>query len=160
MRWLRAQGVPDWDTEDVAQEVFAVVHRKLEQFDGANLAGWIYGICKRTASQYRRRVWFRHTVLRHHGFSLETVQDPHGGPAATLATKERYRLVWCILSKMSAKQRTAFVLFEVEGYSGDEIAKLEQIPTKTVWSRLARARKQFVELERQLTVADQEGVLK
>lgn len=154
MRWLRAHGVPDWDTEDMAQEVFTVVYRKLQGFDGDNLGGWIYAICKRTASDYRRRAWFRHAVLRRDEFSEERLPSPHGSPAAALETKERYRLMWRILSKMSAKRRTVFVLFEVEGCTGAEIAELEQIPEKTVWSRLAMARKQFIELERQLRCAE------
>jgi RNA polymerase sigma-70 factor (ECF subfamily) len=47
---------------------------------------------------------------------------------------------------MSDMQRTAFVLFEIEGYSGEEIAELEQIPVNTVWTRLHHARKRFFEL--------------
>ena len=33
------------------------------------------------------------------------------------------------------------VLFEIEGYSGDEIARLLEIPVATVWTRLHHARK-------------------
>src|SRR5262245_27717153 len=64
LRWLRAFGVPDGDMEDVAQEVFLVVQRKLAEFDGRNLSGWLYRIAARTASDYRRRAWFRNLFLR------------------------------------------------------------------------------------------------
>jgi RNA polymerase sigma-70 factor (ECF subfamily) len=47
---------------------------------------------------------------------------------------------------MSAVRRSAFILFEVEGYSGEEIAELEGIPLNTVWTRLHHARKDFVQL--------------
>ena len=33
VRWLRALGIPDADLEDVGQEVFVVVRRKLGQFE-------------------------------------------------------------------------------------------------------------------------------
>ena len=157
MRWLRAYGVPDWDTEDVAQDVFAVVYRKLPRFRGGNLGGWLYAICRRTASDYRRRAWIRHMVRRRDPFSFENVPNPQGSPAAALARKERYYLMWRILSNMSAKQRVVFVLFEVEGYSGEDIAALEEVPLKTVWSRLARARIQFRKLERQWSSAGEAG---
>jgi hypothetical protein len=39
LRWSRAMGGPEADLEDLAQEVFVVVRRKLEAFDGRNLAG-------------------------------------------------------------------------------------------------------------------------
>ena len=76
-------------------------------------------------------------VRRRDPFSFENVPNPHGSPAAALARKERFYLMWRILSNMSVKQRVVFVLFEVEGYSGEEIAALEEVPLKTVWSRLA-----------------------
>jgi hypothetical protein len=37
--WLYALGAPPAETEDLAQEIFIVVRRKLAQFDGGNLAG-------------------------------------------------------------------------------------------------------------------------
>jgi RNA polymerase sigma-70 factor (ECF subfamily) len=56
-RALRHLGVRRADLPDVCQEVFIVVHRRLPDFDTtkSSLSTWIYGICMRTASQYRRR---------------------------------------------------------------------------------------------------------
>src|SRR4051812_35137356 len=59
-RWLRALGGPQSDVEDLAQEVFVVVRRKLPEFDGENLPAWLYRISARTASDARRRSWFKH----------------------------------------------------------------------------------------------------
>ncbi len=55
-----------------------------------------------------------------------------------------------ILLKMSEKRRVAFVLFEVEGYSGEEMAKLLEIPLATVWTRLYHARQEFFTLAKAL----------
>src|SRR5262245_49705869 len=55
-RTLRHLGVADADLEDVCQEVFVTVHRKLPEFEGrSKLRTWLYGICLRVASDYRRR---------------------------------------------------------------------------------------------------------
>src|SRR5262245_17651468 len=55
-RLLRRLGVREADVADMCQEVFVVVHRRLVDFDSSSsLRTWIYGICLRTASQYRRR---------------------------------------------------------------------------------------------------------
>ena len=48
-RWLRAMGVPSAELEDLGQEVFIVVRRKMDAFDGKNLGGWIFRITSRTA---------------------------------------------------------------------------------------------------------------
>ena len=47
---------------------------------------------------------------------------------------------------MSEKLRTTFVLFEIEGYSGEEIAHIQDVPLGTVWTRLHHARKEFWKL--------------
>ena len=50
-RWIRALGAPSGDVEDIAQEVFLVVRRRLRDFDGRNLAGWLYRIASRQVRQ-------------------------------------------------------------------------------------------------------------
>src|SRR4051794_34808398 len=63
-RTLRRLGVGEADVHDVCQEVFVVVHRRLGDFDGtSSLRTWVYGICLRTASQYRRRARHRREEL-------------------------------------------------------------------------------------------------
>jgi RNA polymerase sigma-70 factor (ECF subfamily) len=47
---------------------------------------------------------------------------------------------------MSDKRRTVFALFEVEGYGGEEIADILDVPINTVWTRLHYARKDFFAL--------------
>lgn len=45
LRALRRLGVREADLEDVAQEVFVVVHRKLPEFAGrSSLKTWLFGI--------------------------------------------------------------------------------------------------------------------
>lgn len=52
---LRRMGVMQSDVPDLCQEVLIAVHRKLPSFEGrAELRSWIWAICWRTASTYRR----------------------------------------------------------------------------------------------------------
>src|SRR6478609_4057881 len=54
-RSLRRLGVREEDANDVAQEVFIVVHRKLPEFAGrSKVTTWLYGVCFRVASERRR----------------------------------------------------------------------------------------------------------
>jgi RNA polymerase sigma-70 factor (ECF subfamily) len=145
-RWLRALGAPESDAEDLTQEVFLVVRRKLASFDGRNLPGWLYGITARTASDHRRRRWFRSWFSRAREVELEELECPGVGPEATVASRQDQERFYRLVGKMSAKWRDSFVLFEVEGYSGDEIATLKGLSPTTVRVHLHRARKQFLAL--------------
>jgi DNA-directed RNA polymerase specialized sigma24 family protein len=72
-RWIRALGGPGIDAEDLAQEVFIVVQRKLAIFDGENLAGWLYRIVQFTVRDHRQRAWFRNIFLRSRDVVLDEV---------------------------------------------------------------------------------------
>lgn len=146
-RWARAFGGLDADLEDLVQEVFIVVRRKLDRFDGENLPGWLYRITQRTVSDYRRRAWFRRFWQPP---SFEMLVDPGPSPLEAAERRQAERSISEALSRLSATHRSAFILFEIEGYSGEEIARLENVPVKTVYTRLHYARKDFMSaLERQ-----------
>ena len=155
LRWLRALGIPDADLEDVGQEVFVVVRRKLAGFEGDRLAPWLYRITARTASDHRRRAWFRRLWTRGSRIDFDVLSSGAEGPAEALERREAQRLLDGILARMSEKRRVAFSLYEIEGYSGEEIAQLLAVPVATVWTRLHHARKEF--LERVAELKDEEG---
>jgi RNA polymerase sigma-70 factor (ECF subfamily) len=150
VRWLRALGAPPGDTEDLAQEIFLVVRRQLSRFDGGNLAGWLYRIAQLTVRDHRRRAWFKNLVLRRQGVDLAEMPHAASGPARNLEEAENRRVFQTLVGKMSEKLRTTFVLFEIEGYSGEEIARIQDVPLGTVWTRLHHARKDFWRLVKEL----------
>jgi len=145
-RWIRALGGLDADRDDIVQEVFLVVRRRLKAFDGNNIAGWLYRITTRQVRDFRRRSWVKHIFTRRRAQEPDVL--PHGGtsPAAALERKEEQRVLQTLLLKMAEARRTAFVLFEIEGLSGDEIARIQEIPVNTVWTRLHHARREFFAL--------------
>jgi RNA polymerase sigma-70 factor, ECF subfamily len=142
-RWLRALGAPSADIEDLAQEVFLVVRRRLGDFDGRNVAGWLYRIASRQVWQHRRRRWVQKVFSTRPALNIEDIPDSQGGADTAFETKEKRRQLERIVSRMSEKRRVVFMLFEVEGYSGEEIADTLDVPINTVWTRLHHARKDF-----------------
>ncbi len=144
-RWLRSLGGPDAELEDLAQEVFLVVRRKLSGFDGRNLGGWLYRITARTMSDHRRRAWFKNLFVRRREAPLEKMAATSEDPAQALERRDDERLVFRLLARMNEKRRTVLALHEIEGYSGEEIAALQGIPPATVRTRLHHARKEFAE---------------
>jgi RNA polymerase sigma-70 factor, ECF subfamily len=145
-RWIRAMGGLDMDAEDLAQEVFVVVQRKLGMFDGANLAGWLYRIAQFTVRDYRRRPWFKNVFLRSRYETMDAMASPQAGLEEKLARKQCETRVCELIEQLNPKWRDSFLLFELEGLSSNEIAALQGIPTATVRTHLYRARKQLMDL--------------
>ena len=145
-RWLGALGVPDVDREDLAQEVFLVVRRRLCDFDGRNVAGWLYRIASNKAGQHRRLSWMKVIFSSERSPEIDDLPFEGTSVLANIETKEKVLLLERLLSKMNERRRHVFFLFEVEGHSGEEIADMLDVPMNTVWTRLHHARKDFFEL--------------
>ena len=146
LRWIRALGVREADREDIAQDVFLVVRRRLHAFDGRNPAAWLYRITKRQVRDFRRRTWIKSIFTREHTDADDSMADDRAGPAALLERKQSQRILISLLSKMNPDRRAAFVLFELDGLAGEEIARIQGVAVNTVWKRLHTARKEFLAL--------------
>lgn len=152
-RWIRALGGPSADQDDLIQEVFVVVYRRLHDFDGRNLAGWLYRITAHQVRDYRRLVWIKYIFRRSVALSSE-VPSGKPTPVMMLETRERQRNLEHLLSKLSDPLRAAFVLFEIEGYTAEEIGEMQSVPTNTVRARIHRARKKMTALLESAAKAD------
>lgn len=141
-RGLRRLGIAESDVDDVCQEVFVVVHRKLGEFEGrSSLKTWIYGICARTASDYRRSGRVRREVI-----TEAPPEAPHeGGQHEALALKQARATLDRILDDLDDDKRSVFVLYEIEELTMAEVAEALGCPLQTAYSRLHAARK-LVEL--------------
>lgn len=138
-RCLRRLGVSSADVEDVCQEVFVVVHRKLAQFDGrSSQRAWLYGICVRKASDYRRSARVRRVST---GGRVPEVSVA-ASQAEELDRRAARDLLDDILGKLGERQRVVFVLYEIEQLSMAEIAETLDCPLQTAYSRLRAAREQ------------------
>lgn len=145
------RGVPQRALEDVAQEVFIVVHRKLPEFEGrSSLKTWIAAIVRRVIADYVKKRGNR--PAGDEPLALEPPESTQAGfagptvsPAEELERKSALELLDALLSKMSDDQREVFVLHELEHLSGTEIAELTASNENTVWTRLRAARRIFQE---------------
>src|SRR4051794_41831532 len=55
-RWAARLGGPSADVEDITQEVFVVVNRRLPEFRGqSRMSTWLFGITAKVAANERRR---------------------------------------------------------------------------------------------------------
>ncbi len=140
-RCLAGFGVRDADLQDQTQEVLVIVHRRLQDFDGRSLRGWLYGICQRLAAAYRRKA----SVRRERLASSPHLRSGHeaSGPEDVDARRLELELMK-ILNELDDDKRTVFVLYEVEELTLQEIAEAVGCPLQTAYSRLRAARKHVV----------------
>ncbi len=137
-RALRRLGVREADVEDLSQEVFVIVHRKLPTFEGRSaLSTWIYGICVRVASDHRQRAHVR----REHPTDRPP-DERHSAPQLEeLARGQARALLDRALETLDPDKRAVFVLYEVEELDMPQVAEAIGCPLQTAYSRLYAARK-------------------
>jgi RNA polymerase sigma-70 factor (ECF subfamily) len=153
-RWIQALAGPGADAEDLAQEVFIVVQRKLAGFDGDNLPGWLYRIAQLTVRDHRRRAWFRHIFLRSRDVVLDDLASTADRSDERLHRMEQEARLYRLVNQLNPTWRNSFLLFEVGGLTGEEIARLQGIPPATVRTHLFRARKEMLALVAKLNAGD------
>jgi RNA polymerase sigma-70 factor (ECF subfamily) len=136
---LRRLGVREADVEDVAQEVFVVVHAHLAGFEGrSTLKTWISGICVRKVSEYRRKAHRRREVMLAVVPEREALSDQQ---EQELEQKQQAALLQQGLSRLTDKQFEVFVLYEIEELSMAEVAQAVGCLRFTAYTRLHAARR-------------------
>jgi RNA polymerase sigma-70 factor (ECF subfamily) len=137
IRTLRHLGIKDADVEDVAQEVFVTVHRKLAEFEGrSKLRTWLYAICLRVASDHRRRAY----VMRERVTDSPPIDAGERTGDEPDATLESRTFVRSLLDGIDDDKRAVLVLYEIEGLTMREIADIVGCPLQTAYSRLHAGR--------------------
>ncbi len=140
---LQRLGIHDRDLEDLCQEVFVVVHRRLSSYDGScKVSTWLFAICSKVASSHRRRAHVRREDLLE-DFPEGALVAPGASPEEAVAAAQSRRELSDILDTMSDEKRAIFVMFEIEVLSYEQIADSLGLPLGTVHSRLHSARKAF-----------------
>lgn len=136
------------DANDVVQEVFFKVFRRVGSFRGeSSLKTWIYRIAVNEACN-RRRYFQRH--LRQEvdlertagaGWTLEdTLAADDRSPYDEVLGLEQHLLLEQALAGINPIYRAALVLREIEELSYEEIADILQVALGTVKSRILRGR--------------------
>jgi RNA polymerase sigma-70 factor (ECF subfamily) len=147
-RWARRLGGSEIDVEDVVQEVFLVVSRRLSGFRGeARFTSWLFEITRKIVANHRRRqrwrFWRSGNQLENQR-SLDRALSPALDPAAELERQQTIAFFYRALDHLPEKYRTVLVLYEIEGMSTQAIADLCHLNLSTVKVQLARARARFL----------------
>jgi len=132
------------DAKDASQEVFLRLYRNLAKVEAAsNYQAWLYRVTVNVCYDMGRR--------RRPSVAMEDVPDPVAAgddPQQCLTGAERQRVLQMSLRTLSAKERAAVVLRDLEGLSTGEVARALGSSEATVRSQISKARvkmRDFVE---------------
>ncbi len=141
------------EAEDLTQEVFLQVFRKIGSFQGrSSLSTWLYRVTVNKARDQLRGRKRSIELLSADGEAAEPRDDGRGGPSASPAPEgsamsaEAQRLVQEALLELPFSLRAPLVLHELEGLEYREVARLLHLPVGTVKSRIFRGRMKLAEL--------------
>ena len=125
------------DGEDLLQEVFLLVHRKLGSFKGeSSLGTWIYRLATNCCLDFLRSR--QHRQQQRTTETLDDVLPTRAGGTAPFRV-DRLDLERAIL-QLPAGYRAAFVLHDVEGFDHAEVAAQLGIAEGTSKSQVHKAR--------------------
>lgn len=150
-RVLRRLGLASADADDAAQRVMIVATQRLREIRPGQERGFLYRTAAFIAARERRS-----KNRRREDAVAEPDERRHPGadPEALLSERRALERLDAILERMPTDLRAAFVLFEIEGMSKEEVAQALGIPAGTAASRLRRAREEFARRARRSDRAD------
>ncbi len=124
------------EAEDVAQEVFLMAYRKLDQLrDPGQFRAWVARMSWRQALN-RKRGWRRRLAR---DFRWSAARPAAAAPEETLTLQHE-------VERMPEHLREVLVLAAIEGLEAREVSAILEIPEGTVRSRLHAARKHLLEV--------------
>jgi len=143
--WRSAKrlGVRDGSLDDIVQEVFVIVHRRLGDFEGrSSIRTWLFGITLRVSRDHRRSVARKSPAG---SVDPETLTDPQPGPGESLEKAQAVRVLHALLDELDDEKREVFVMAELEQMAMPDIAATLGLNVNTAYARLRAARLSFEE---------------
>lgn len=134
------------DAEEVLQDVFVTVHRKIAGFEGkSSFSSWLYRVTVNAAFMKLRKRRQDHSV------ALEDLVQQQHSPAALKSPENAYVDAQSIrnemlealehaIRKLPDDYRPVFILRDVDGLTSREVGRILDLTVPAVKSRLHRSR--------------------
>ena len=142
---LQRLGARPSDTEDLLQDIFAVLHDKWSTLDTTRpLRPWLFGVAFRMVRTYRRR------QLRETPRDGLDPEDGAPDPEDNLQEQQSLALLSAALERVPEARRSVLVLHNLDGIEVIEIARRLSITRFGVYARLRKGRKELASAVRSL----------
>jgi len=128
------------EAEDMAQEVFLKAFRTLDTFrEEASFKTWICRIATNRCIDWKRKHASR-TQLTAGVEEADALPDDAETPEQTILRRERQSQVRDVIDGMPEKYRAILLMYHFQGMTYKDIAESEGISSRTVETRLYRAK--------------------
>lgn len=153
-RCLRRFGVPASDVEDCFQSVLLQLHSRWDRLGLLPLNELRSYACVVAIGVARGAARTRQRTDKTSAPLVEEELPAEGTPETVAERQQELERLDAILATLPDDRREVFVLYELEGLTGPEIAEHLGLPAGTVASRLRRAREDFEAAVARMRAAD------
>lgn len=130
------------DAEDVSQETFVKVYKKLHTYKGkSHFYTWLYRIAINTGKDHLKKKKWEYPLEAFGKNQFSFSQEHSIGPETAVINKEKRELILRALMELNLDQRAIIILRDIQGFSYEEISGILGISIGTVKSRISRTRK-------------------
>lgn len=133
----------DYDeAADIVQNVFLKTSQNIWRYDESRrFYTWLYRIAVNTSIDYMRK----HRRHRHESLDnvREATADRHDNPEKSYQANRLREYISAAAEKLNGKQKSAFILRDIEGCQIDDVANIMEMPEATVRWYLHRARQRI-----------------
>ena len=137
LRYCRGLRGDHDDAMDLAGEAVLIVFENLERLRKKDsFKAYLYSVARRLQLQHYRRIRFR-------GVYDEKIAELLPDQSSLPDMNHDVKLLYDLLGKLPNRQKEAIVLFEISGFSIEEIRELQGGTLSGVKMRLSRGRKQL-----------------
>ncbi len=143
-RSIRGLGVPPAAADDIAQDVFVIVHRKLDSLQSPQaLKSWLFGIARRVCKDYRRSNMRRGPHLE---LDAQREVDGSSDPQQRAVSRQALGAVERFAESLDDERRAIFFLALIEGLPVSEVAETLGVNPNTTYSRVRVLRQELTQL--------------
>ncbi len=138
VRFVRDRAI----AEDAVQEAFFSAYRNLDRFSGSSFRAWLTRIALNAARDILRKRK-RRPSEPYPEWEDDTWQPPapvSEGPEQVALLSQQRSAIARAMATISDDQRSAIILYDVQGYDYAEIASMTGVSVGTVKSRIHRGR--------------------
>jgi RNA polymerase sigma-70 factor (ECF subfamily) len=136
----------DYDSAaDATQTAFVRAYRSLRTFRrSSSFTTWLYrivsNVCLDVVRRQKRQAQSLTLESEYEQMAERDIADDRAQPEQTALETELQKSVHKALGRLRMEHRTVLVLYDLAGFSYEEIAEMLKLPLGTVKSRLNRAR--------------------
>jgi len=137
--YVRALEKNRMDAEDLASDTILICYRNFDKLKDEKLfKGYVFKVARNIYRRKKRREIFR----KYHEEIANEIPSAEASPDLALDVEILYKA----LEQLPVKQREAVVLFEISGFSMNEIKEIQGSTLSAVKSRIKRGREKLTEI--------------